>query len=74
MSRGNWPRALNRSTWKISVETPPILSNTCCSGVLDTRPPSQNQSVPTCTIGNAGGSAPLAITCSGLMTVSVVSK
>ena len=74
MSRGSIPRALNRSTWKTRVLMRSSCSSRCCSGVLETMPPSQKWSVPILTIGSAGGRAPLAITCSGVIVSMVLSK
>ena len=74
MSRGRSPRALHRSTWKASVSSRGEASNTHCSGVLETTPPSQKYSPSISVAGNPGGSEPLAMTCSGPIFVSIVSK
>ena len=64
MVAGGSPRALNRSTCSTSASSSGV-SSTYQSGVFDTSPPSQYGSSSMVTGANPGGSAPLAITCSG---------
>ena len=64
-SRGTVPREVNRSTWKTVISQGARLSSTYCSGVLETRPPSQYHSPSISTGGKPGGRAPLAMICSG---------
>src|SRR5208283_2971501 len=70
----NSPRALQRSSWKAIVSFLGEVSSTHCSGVLETRPPSQYCSPSISVAGSPGGSEPLAITCSGPIWWVVLSK